>query len=429
MNRKLICEILSSEMSYATGCTEPAAIALCAAYARKYLNEEVKSLIVNASVNIIKNAMAAGIPNTDRTGIAIAASIGAITGNCDNELLVMDNASLDQINSAIKLVDNNLVKVNKVDSKEKLYIEVIAKGDNHTCKTIIASSHTNLIYVKVDDEVILDNPIDHKQKGIDNKIINETLTLDSILEFVNNIDRNLDDLDIIDKAIKINSSISLEGLKNKYHLAVGQNIKEMIDKKIFGEGMVSSIIEETSAGIDARMGGANHPVVTNSGSGNQGITCTIPVLVAGRYLKADEDKIYKAVVLSHLMCIYIHCNFGLLSALCGATIASTAAACSITYLLGGNKKKLEYTINNMLGSVTGMLCDGAKPDCAMKVATCLNTACISAYMAMNNISVNSNEGIVEKDSRKTINNFIKISDESSTLIDNVVLDIMLNKDN
>ena len=427
MNRELICKILSSEMSYATGCTEPAAIALCCAYAKKYLNEDVEELTINASVNIIKNAMAAGIPGTKRTGIDMAGAIGAVTGNCDSELLVMDRVSNEDIDKATQLVANNRVKVNKVDSKEKLYIEAIASGNDHSAKTVIASAHTNLVYAAKDGEVILDNPIDHKQKGIDSKTISDTLSIESILEFVDTIAQNNDDLSIIDKAIEINTSISKEGLNNKYNLAVGQNVNEMIGKRIFGESMVSSIIKETSAGIDARMGGANHPVVTNSGSGNQGITCTIPVLVAGRYLNKDEKTTYKAVVLSHLMCIYIHCNFGLLSALCGATIASTASACAITYLLGGREKQISYTINNMLGSVSGMLCDGAKPDCAMKVATCLNIACISSYMAMNDISVKSNEGIVEKDAVDTVNNFIKLSDECSNLIDNTVLEIMLNK--
>ena len=427
MDRELICQILTSEMNYATGCTEPAAIALCAAYAKSYLNEEVKDIVVNVSVNIIKNAMSAGIPGTKRTGIDIAAALGAVSGNPEKELLVMDSASKDDLNKALNLVDEKKVKVNKVDSDEKLYIEVILKGDKHIAKAIIASGHTNLVYASKDDEVIINNPIDHKQKGIDSSVINETLTIESILEFVDKLDRNKDDLAIIDKAIEINGSISKEGLNNKYNLSVGQNVNDMINEKLFGEGLVSSIIKETSAGIDARMGGANHPVVTNSGSGNQGITCTIPPLVAGKYLNKNNDEIYKAVVLSHLMCIYIHCNFGLLSALCGATIASTASACAITYLLGGREKQIGYTINNMLGSVTGMLCDGAKPDCALKVATCLNIACISSYMAMNNISVKDNEGIVEKDAKNTINNFIKISDEGSSMIDNIVLDIMLNK--
>ena len=193
MDRELICKILSSEMSYATGCTEPAAIALCAAYARKYLNEDVQELVVNASVNIIKNAMAAGIPGSSRTGIDIAAAIGAVTGNYDKELLVMDCASKQDIDKAIKLVDDNKVKVNKVDSKEKLYIEVIAKGERHSAKTIIASTHTNLVYAQVDDEVILNNPIDHKEKGIDNKTIDKTLSIETILEFVDTLDRNKDD--------------------------------------------------------------------------------------------------------------------------------------------------------------------------------------------------------------------------------------------
>lgn len=428
VDRKLFCEILNSEMTLATGCTEPAAIALCAAYARSYLKGEVAELTVLASVNIIKNAMAAGIPGASYTGVDYAASLGAIAGKVERQLQVIDMATDEERQKAYELIRDGHVKMGKKETMEKLYVEVEVKSaDGHQAKAIIASAHTNLVYVEEDGVVLVDHEIGTKVNGVSVDVIDETLSIESIFEFVNTLDREADDLHMIEQAISVNTRIAQEGADKKFNLHVGQNITAMKNAGYMSNDMVSTAMERTACGIDARMGGANVPVVTNSGSGNQGITATIPVITAAEFLNVDEGKKFRAVTLAHLMSIYIHCRFGLLSALCGATVAGTGACCGIVYLMGGTPAQIGYAVNNMMGTVTGMLCDGAKADCASKVATCVSAAFMSASMAMANISVQPNEGIVDYDPDQTVKNFVRLGNDGSPTMDNIVLDIMLTK--
>lgn len=428
MDRRLFCDILNSEMTLATGCTEPAAIALCAAYAREHLKGQVADLQVLASVNIIKNAMAAGIPGTPHTGIDYAAALGAIGGRTERQLQVIDKASDEERQKAVELVRSGHVKMGKKETVEKLYVEVEVKSaDGHQAKAIIASAHTNLIYAEEDGKAVIDHPMGTRVSGVSTDTIDKTLSLASIYEFANTLDRETDDLHMIELAIRVNQRIAQEGAEKRFNLHVGQNIRAMKKNGYLSNDMVSAAMEHTACGIDARMGGANVPVVTNSGSGNQGITATIPVVTAAEFLGADEDKTFRAVTLSHLVAIYIHCHFGLLSALCGATVAGVGAACGLVYLMGGTLEQIGYAINNMMGTVTGMLCDGAKADCAMKVATCVNTAFLSASMAIESISVQPNEGIVDDCPDKTVKNFVRLGNDGSPTMDNIVLDIMLTK--
>ncbi|SFP97197.1 L-cysteine desulfidase [Oscillibacter sp. PC13] len=428
MERKLFCDILNSEMTLATGCTEPAAIALCAAYAREHLKGQVADLQVLASVNIIKNAMAAGIPGTSHTGIDYAAALGAVGGRTERQLQVIDQASDEERKKAVELVQSGHVKMGKKETTEKLYVEVeVNSADGHQAKAIIASAHTNLIYAEEDGKAVIDYPMGTRISGISTDIIDKTLSLASIYEFANTLDREIDDLHMIELAIQVNQRIAQEGAEKRFNLHVGQNIGAMKKNGYLSNDMVSAAMERTACGIDARMGGANVPVVTNSGSGNQGITATIPVVTAAEFLGADKDKTFRAVTLSHLVAIYIHCHFGLLSALCGATVAGAGAACGLVYLMGGTLEQIGYAINNMMGTVTGMLCDGAKADCAMKVATCVNTAFLSASMAIDDISVQPNEGIVDDSPDKTVKNFVRLGNDGSSTMDNIVLDIMLTK--
>ena len=429
MDHKLFCDILNSEMELATGCTEPAAVALCAAYAREHLKGEIASLSVAASVNIIKNAMAAGIPGIQGTGIHYAAALGATGGKTQRRLQVIDEASQEERRQAVALVEGGHVRMSRKETPEKLYVEVELHSDSgHQSKAVISGSHTNLTYLEEDGVCVLErSPRAAKEGGISPDVIDATLSIQAIYDFVNELDREKDDLHMIEQAISVNRRIAQEGAKKPFGLHVGHSISSAMHAGSMSPDLVTTAMERTACGIDARMGGASVPVVTNSGSGNQGITATIPVLTAGELLGIDEDRVFRAVTLSHLMAIYIHCRFGLLSALCGATVAGTGACCGLVYLLGGTPVQIGYAINNMMGCVTGMLCDGAKADCAMKVCACVNTAFLSAFMALDDVSVQPNEGIVEEDPAKTVQNFVRLGNDGSPTMDSIVLDIMLNK--
>lgn len=388
MDHKIFCDILKSEMGLATGCTEPAAVALCAAYASDHLQGEVAELTVQASVNVIKNAMSAGIPGIAYTGIDFAAALGAIGGKSERKLQVVDSATEEQRSRAVELVKSGKTKMYVKDSPEKLYVEVELKSaDGHQARAIIAAAHTNLVYLEADGSTLLERAFDSRAEGITADEIEATLSIQSIYDFADALDQEKDDLEIIKQAISVNKRISEEGAEKQFGLFVGQSVAAARVAGSMGHGLAALVMERTACGIDARMGGANVPVVTNSGSGNQGITATIPVVTAAEVLGIDEDRMFRAVTLSHLMSIYIHCRFGLLSALCGATVAGTGAACGLVYLMGGTPVQIGYAVNNMMGCVTGMLCDGAKADCALKVCTCVDTAVLAAYMALDKPAV------------------------------------------
>lgn len=428
MNHKPFCDILNSEMGLATGCTEPAAVALCAAHAAAHLNGSVAELTVEASINVIKNAMAAGIPGISQTGIHYAAALGALGGQTGRQLQVIDAVSEEKCLQAVALVQGGHVKVLRKDTAIKLYIEVeVRSTSGHQARAVIATGHTNLVLVEQDGQTILQHNVDTKASGIPADVMEATLSIRSIFDFVNELDPVKDDLHMIEQAIQINDRISREGAEHPFNLRVGQNILSMRQRGLLGSDMVSQAAEHTACGIDARMGGAGLPVVTNSGSGNQGITATIPIITAARYLGIDQDRMFRAVTLSHLMTIYIHCHFGLLSAFCGATVAGTAVSCGLVYLLGGTAEQIGRAVNNMLGTVSGMMCDGAKADCALKVVACVNTAFLCAHMALSDVSVQPNEGIVEADPTQTINNFVRLANDTSPTMDNTILDIMLSK--
>ncbi len=431
MDRKLICNILNNEMELATGCTEPAAIALTAATARKHLKGgKISEMTVLASVNIIKNAMSVGIPGTTFTGINYAAALGAVGGKVENRLQVVDEVTPEQVQEAVELVQSGKVKVGTSESSEKLYIDIELKStDGHQARAIIASAHTNVVYVEEDGVVVINHEIGTVVDGISAETIAKTLSIKTIYDFVETLDRDTDDLHMIEKVIEVNRRISEVGAAGNFELNIGHNIRRAQKAGYMSNDIVANAMADTASGVNARMAGVNVPVVTNSGSGNQGITTTVPILSASKSLDIDEDRTFRAVTLSNLMAIHIHSRFGLLSSLCGATIAGTGASCGLVYLLGGTVEQVGYAINNMLSDVTGMLCDGAKANCALKISTCVNTAFQCAFMALHNEVVKASDGIVETDPEKTIENFIRLGNEGSPIMDALVLDIMMNKEN
>ena len=432
ISKDAIIDLLNCEMVMATGCTEPAAIALTAAYAGKALADEgavLESIEVLASINIIKNAMAAGIPGTAYTGIPYAAALG-VFGDPNEKLEIFDRISPADQKKAEALVASRRVSVKAAQAPNILYIEVVAKSSGHFARAVIADTHTNLIKLETDQGLLFTSGQPAFQQSTASSIeAASALSVRRILEFA---EHEYDPADkrvsIIRQSVEINSAISAEGLAHSYGLGLGRQLNSACEQKRLGHDMATNAMMRTAAGADARMAGAPFPVVTNSGSGNQGITATMPVVSVSQWLNCSEDRMLRAVALSNLTAIYIKSKFGRLSALCGATVAGTGAACGIVYLLGGGEKEIGHAIQNMIGNVTGMLCDGAKADCALKISSCTNAAVQAAVMAMNGIAVSDKDGIVEGDPEQSINNIARISHECSRTIDETVLQIMLSKD-
>ena len=427
-----IVGLINAEMCLATGCTEPAAVALAAAAASQWLRkegEEPENIEVAASINIIKNAMAAGIPGSHYTGMKYAAAIGAMSVP-DYGLEVFDYVSKEKIAYAEEMVKKDAVIVKVADVSELLYIDVEVRGKKHRARAIISGQHENIVRIELDDETVFQKNEEGESSGSDNLIdkAKKELSLERVFEFaVHEFLPYSSQGDMIRKSVQVNEEIAQEGLKNQYGLGVGRLLARNQNSSNGANWSACAVIS-AAAGADARMAGAPLPVVTNSGSGNQGITATVPVVAVAKSLNKDEETMLRAVALSNLVAIYIKLKFGRLSALCGASVAGTGAACGITYLLGGGFQEICFAIQNMAGNITGMLCDGAKSDCSLKIVTAIQAATQAALMAVNGISVPFTDGIVEKKAQDTIENIATLSQKCSRTLDQTILEMMIHKD-
>ena len=424
MDEKLFLEVLNKELVPALGCTEPVAIALAAATAIKYLKgETVTDLKVLASNNIIKNALAVVIPGTGSCGINLAAALGSLSNNQDKCLEVLNGLNETDITKAKSMIKDGLVSVNLADTPKKLYIEVTIKTLESCSRVVIQDKHTNITLIEVDGIIIKSN---FSEDAVEKEQDYDFLSVDTIWDFINSVDANK--LDSVKKSIEMNKKIAIYGLENSYGLQVGRTIKDGINKGILANDMANYAMSLASAGSDARMGGCLLSVMSNSGSGNQGIAATLPVEAVWERLQLSEEKLLRATALSHLVTIHIKSKFGRLSALCGVTIAATGASCGITYLMEGDKKSVQSSIQNMIGNVAGIFCDGAKAGCALKVSTCTNAAVQSALLAINGIVIKATDGIIDENVEKTIDNLCRLGNMGTFETDKIILDIMLNKE-
>ncbi|HPT87350.1 MAG TPA: L-serine ammonia-lyase, iron-sulfur-dependent, subunit alpha [Bacillota bacterium] len=431
MDKVKIIKIMNSEMKLATGCTEPGAVALAAALASSKLGEEVTCIKVLASSNIIKNAMAAGIPGTAFAGMDYAAALGAVGGHPERQLQVIAQVSGEAKEKARQLVESGKVQIENARVPEKLYIDITVYGSAKNARVVIANDHMNVTLIQVNGETIFSKDAQHSAENVEEIVPPEeiiaTLNVETIYRFCQELDPENDDLTIIKQSIALNSAASQEGLTKDYGLKVGKTIAEDCNKGIITDDIAFTAMKHTAAAVDVRMAGADMPVVSNSGSGNQGITATVPVVAVAEKLGIGMERLIRAVTLSNLIVIYIKAKLGRLSALCGATVAATGAACGITYLLGGDLTQVKYAIQNMIGDVTGMLCDGAKADCALKVSTCTNAAIQAARMALKGLRVAATDGIVAEDVEASINNFAELGNKGSAVLDEMILQMMLDK--
>ncbi|MTK64117.1 MAG: serine dehydratase subunit alpha family protein [Methanobacterium sp.] len=418
-------EILNRELVVAMGCTEPIAIVIAAAHAKKHSKGSIKAVNVKASRNIVKNAFSVKIPGTDDCGINLAAALGMYIETSEINMELLEDVKVEEVDAAKKMVEDGLVSVELADTPKKLYVEVTVKTDRSISKAVVEDFHDNVALVEVDGTKLdIKNPL--KPEKNDDSMF-EDLTLDEILRFIKEVET--DKLVLIKQSIDLNSRISFEGINNCYGIKVGKNIKTNIGGEIIGNDICNQAVALTASGSDARMAGCNLPVMTNSGSGNQGISATMPVVVFAAYVHADVETLIRAVALSNLITIYIKSSLGRLSALCGATVASAGSCCGITYLMGGNNDQIKSALQNILGNVTGIICDGAKAGCALKVATCTTAAIQSVICVMEGQHIQATDGIVEEDPEDTIKNFCKIGQAGMAEADRIILEIMMDKSN
>lgn len=402
--RKQIIALVQREVVPAIGCTEPIAVALCVAKATETLGAKPEKIEVLLSANILKNAMGVGIPGTGMIGLPIAVALGALIGKSEYQLEVLKDSNPDAVNEGKRFIGEKRINISlKEDITEKLYIEVCCEAAGNKATAIIAGGHTTFIYIARNDDVFL-----NKQNTSCRETEEQTvdLTLRKVYDFAMNAPLN--EIRFILETARLNKAAAERSFDGNYGHGLGRMLRGTYEHKILGDSVFSHILSYTSGACDARMAGAMIPVMSNSGSGNQGISATLPVLVYAEENGKSEEELIRALMLSHLTVIYIKQSLGRLSALCGCVVAATGSSCGITWLMGGTYEQVAFAVQNMIANLTGMICDGAKPSCALKVTTGVSTAVLSAIMAMENRCVTSVEGIIDEDVDQSILSLIHI---------------------
>lgn len=418
-------QIIQQVVKPALGCTEPIAAAYAAAVAARQLDCEPRRLEVAVSDNLYKNSMGVYVPGTGKIGLAIAAAAGAIGGNADAGLEVLAAIQPEQVITAQGLIDAGNVQVSRTAAPEFIFCRVTVygsddKGEEHSAEVTLCGGHTRIVEQRRDGEVTF--TADQSQSGATGSICDGVdISIATIYEFATQVE--FEQIKFILKASELNGKLSAEGMNNPYGLEIGRTMQQNIDAGLIGEDVMNRIVMMTAAASDARMGGATLPAMSNFGSGNQGIAATIPVMVIAERFAASEEQLARALIMSHLGAIYIKSHYPPLSAFCGNTVTSAAASMAMVYLAGGSFEQSCFAIQNVLSDSAGMVCDGAKASCAMKVSTSSGAAVRGFLMALNSHSV-SGQGIVAGNVDQTIRNVGQMVKEGMSATDTTIIDIM-----
>ena len=486
MTNQELLQLLHREVIPAIGCTEPIAVALCTARAKELLGTEPESITVYLSKNVYKNALAVGIPNTGMTGLPIAIALGATVGKSEYMLEVLRDATPEAVAYAKQYMLRVPATI-KVDyeTPSLLYIHVEVSKGGQTAQATIIDEHTNfveshptqcntILHNSTQHHTILHNTTPHNSTQHNTTLHNATpphttphnttphnttphnttqhnttlhnstqhppLSLRRVYDFAMQVDTA--ELSFLLDGAKMNTAAAETSFADQYGHGLGRLLRPTSNSEadqqpsgltsnsvsaLFGNSLFTKIISYTCGACDARMSGAMVQVMSNSGSGNQGISCSIPVYLYAKENHCTQEQMLRALALSNLTVIYIKQSLGRLSALCGCVVAATGSAAGITYLMGGNYEEITYAIKNMIANISGMICDGAKPGCALKVTSGVSTAIFSAYLAMQHSYAGSTEGIVEEDIDRTIRNLTRIGHDGMQVTDDLILDIMTHK--
>lgn len=421
--RQKIIDLVKREVVPAIGCTEPIAVALCVARATEILGCKPEKIEVLLSANILKNAMGVGIPGTGMIGLPIAIALGALIGKSEYQLEVLRDCTPEAVEEGKNMIEQHCIDIKlKDDITEKLYIEINCSTGSHCATAIIAGNHTNFVYTSRDNEVLSDNRTSSDEQETDE---DTGLTMRKVYDFATTAP--IEEIRFILDAARLNKAAAEFAFKGDYGHSLGKTLKGNLEYSIIGNNVFTHILSYTSAACDARMAGAMIPVMSNSGSGNQGIAATMPVVIYAEEQGKSEEELIRALMLSHLTTIYIKQSLGRLSALCGCVVATTGSSCGITYLMGGDYDNITYAVKNMIANLTGMICDGAKPSCALKITGSVSTCILSALLAIEGRYVTSLEGIIEDDVDRCIHNLTRIGSQGMNETDRCVLDIMTHK--
>lgn len=418
--RRQIVDLLRHEVVPAMGCTEPVAVALCAARAAEMLGELPLRVEVDLSMNVLKNAMGVGIPGTGMIGLPIAIALGVIVGKSCHQLEVLKDVTPEAVVRGKQYIDEGRITIRlKENAPDGLFIKVCTYAKERSETAVICGEHTHF----VDEETLYTEDKALHATAMEEHAV--PLTLRRIYDFITEVP--LEEIAFIEESATMNMSAAEQALASNYGHRVGNMLTEGANRTMVGDGTLTHVMAYTCAACDARMSGASISVMSNSGSGNQGIAATVPVAVFARDHKVAHETFVRALALSNLTAIYIKQSLGRLSALCGCIVASTGSGCAITYMMGGTYEQICFAVKNMIANLTGMICDGAKPGCSLKLSSGVGTAMLSAMLAMQNGSVSNLEGIIDEDVDRSIHNLTSIGREAMQETNRMVVDIMTKK--
>lgn len=420
--REEIAHLIKREVVPAMGCTEPVAVSLAVAKATELLGRVPSRIEARLSGNIIKNAMGVGIPGTGMIGLPIAIALGALIGKSEYELEVLRDVCPEAVERGRKYISEGRIDISlAADAPSNLHIDITAIDGNDSARAVISCEHTHYVRLERNGEVMLNETVSTESHDAGN---DRELNMATVYEYA--MESPIEELQFILQARDLNMAAAQTALAGDYGHSLGATIRQY-GLKYYGDTPVEHMISYTSAACDARMGGAPIAVMSNSGSGNQGITATMPVVSFAQDVEATEEQTIRALTLSHLTSIYIKQSLGRLSALCGCVVASTGASAALVYLMGGGFAQVCAAVKNMVANLTGMICDGAKPSCALKISSGVSTAMMAAMLAMNGKCVTSAEGIISDDVDRTIHNLTSIGRDAMNETDKLVLQIMTTK--
>ena len=417
---------VKKEVVPALGCTEPISLAFAAGVAAEKLGKPVEYIKAKVSGNLMKNGMGVTVPGTGTTGLIIAAAVGALGGDPDAKLEVLKGLTSEQVEAAKIMIAENKVELSVAEVPNALYSEATVFNGQDSVRVCIADEHTNIVQIEINGKTVFESKNDTETSDTDGYSLAGVKALD-IYKFAMQVP--LAEIAFIKEAAVMNESLSKIGMSGKYGLKIGATMNRNIKTGLMDDSLLTKILMRTAAASDARMGGASLPAMTNSGSGNQGIAATMPVVVVAEHIKANDEALTRALILSHMMAIYIHDKLPKLSAFCAVTTASMGAAAGMALLLKTDYQSVSMAISNMIGDVAGMICDGASNSCAMKVSTSAAAAYKAVLMALDGTRVTGSEGIVDADVDQSISNLGQLASLGMVQTDGQILEIMLNKKN
>ena len=429
-----LVNILRAEVKPALGCTEPVAVALACAKANELLGEEIKKCTIGLSPNVYKNGMCVGIPGTDRLGLKISAAMGLIGGKSENGLRVLETLTTEDVKVAENYMDNNNIDISPIDTEEKVYIEVVLEGENNKTKVVIRTKHDNIVFASKNDEILLEEAVEEVAVTTNNtqpkENILDTITIKEIVEAIESVD--FEEIEFLLEGITMNEEIANYGLNEKVGVGVGYGMKKSMEEGLLSDDLMNYTMMITAAASDARMAGVKLPVMSSNGSGNHGITAILPIVAYNKKFPQTDDRLARSLAISHLLTAYVKNYTGRLSAVCGCGVAASIGATSgLSWLMDLGIEQVEGAIENMVANLSGMICDGAKAGCALKLASAASAAVQSAIIAKQNCIVPPMNGIVGNRVEQSIQNLGRVSDKGMTTTDKVIISVMddMNKAN